>query len=126
MEITVNLHPAGDECAPGSLDCGVFGISYYGMRSSDHSFVTFAVGTGKYTGVMIYVEGLLSEDEFRQAGTYKVALLNKQPPCLHKEVLTTTLYYKFDEVDRGPMPLTGTQLPSGEVTYINMMDALGH
>lgn len=124
MEVTLKLHPAGHECAPGEMNCGVFGESFYGIRASDRQYITFAVGSGKYTGVMIYVEGKLSEEDFRQEGTYEVAMLNKEPPCLHKRVFGTTLYYQYGEVGCGPMPLPGVRLPAGNVTYIDMEDAL--
>ena len=124
MEITIKLHPAGHECAPGGMDCGVFSASFFGIRTTDNALITFATGSGRYTGAMIYVDGVVSEEEFRLAGTYKVAMLNRQPPCLHKEALKTTLYYQFTEIDCGLMPLTDTELPSGEVVYIDMQDAL--
>jgi len=124
MEVTFNLHPAGHECAPGGMNCGVFGESFYGIRASDRQYITFAMGTGAYTGVMLYATGLLSDEEFRQADTYRVAMVNKEPPCLHKKVFGTILYYQYAEVGRGLMPLRGTQLPDGEVVYIDMADAL--
>lgn len=102
----LKLHPVGHECAP-SLNCGAFGDAIWGTL--DGVPVTFAVGVGGiYTGLLIYTEGHLSEDEFRARQTYNAALINRGPVCYHAVVFgTERLVY--------PIAREGGELPGGQV-----------
>lgn len=124
----LNLHPAFHECNP-SLNCGTFGEALWGMINDKP--VTFAIGVGRYTHLMIRIDGHVTEEEFREAGQYAATVVDHGPQHYFTLVFATErLIYPIsigDDASATAAALFG-ELPGlsadEKIMFVDIVDAL--
>ena len=89
---------------PDSQDRASFGDPHHGLRRGEK--VTFALGTGKFAGALILVEGHVSAEAFDAAKAFTMCDIRRRPDVIESRERTYILHNLGTTVSAYPLTKT--------------------